>query len=92
MALPVVTLRVSSAWSVVAYVPESSVSGIKTGERVTVSVPAAAIKNVRGSVLEVLPDPVQSSSGLLYQAVVSISGTVPSPPLNGMAANIELDH
>jgi len=91
-SLPVVTLRVSSAWSVVAYVPESSVSGIKPGERVAVSVPAAAIKNVRGSVLEVLPDPVQSSSGLLYQAVVSISGTVPSPPLNGMAANIELDH
>jgi multidrug resistance efflux pump len=89
-SLPVITLRVSSTWSVVAYVPESSVSGIKSGEPVTVSVPAAVIKNVRGTILEVLPDPVQSSSGILYQAVISISGSVPSPPLNGMAADIEL--
>src|SRR3984893_7727340 len=51
-SLPVITLRASSTWSVVAYVPESSVSGIKSGEPVTVSVPAAVIKNVRGSILE----------------------------------------
>jgi multidrug resistance efflux pump len=89
-SLSVITLRVSSTWSVVAYVPESSVSGIKSGEPVTVSVPAAGIKNVRGTILEVLPDPVQSSSGLLYQAVIRISGSAPSPPLNGMAADIEL--
>jgi multidrug resistance efflux pump len=89
-SLPVITLRVSSTWSVVANIPESSVSGIKSGERVTVSVPAAGIKDVRGTILEVLPDPVQSSSGLLYQAMISISGSVPSPPLNGMAADIEL--
>jgi hypothetical protein len=91
-SLPVITLRVSSTWSVVAYVPENSVSDIQSGEPVTVSVPAARIKNVQGKVVEVLPDPVQSSSGLLYQAVISISGGVPSPPLNDMAANIELDH
>jgi multidrug resistance efflux pump len=90
-SLPVIALRVSSTWSVVAYVPENSVSGIQSGEQVTVSVPAAGIKNVRGSVLEVLPDPVQSSSGLLYQAVISISGSVSNQPLNDMAANIELD-
>jgi multidrug efflux pump subunit AcrA (membrane-fusion protein) len=90
-SLPVIALRVSSSWSVVAYVPENSVSAVRSGERVTVSVPAAGIKNVRGSVLEMLPDPVQSSSGLLYQAVISISGSVSNPPLNDMAANIELD-
>ena len=89
-SFPVITLRVSSTWSVVAYVPENSVSGIGSGEQVTVSVPAAGIKNVRGRILEVLPDPVQSSSGLLYQAMISISGSVSSPPLNGMAANVEL--
>jgi multidrug resistance efflux pump len=90
-SLPVITLRVSSTWSVVADVQEGAVSGIKLGEPVTVSVPAAGVKNVRGRVLEVLPDPVQSSSGLLYQAIISISGSVSSPPLNGMAADIELD-
>lgn len=90
-SLPVLTLRVSSFWSVVAYVSESSVSGIKSGEGVTVSVPAAGIKNVPGHIQEVLPDPVESSSGLLYEATVSISGSVPSPPLNDMAANIQLN-
>ena len=89
-SLPVVTLRVSSAWSVVADVPENAVYSIRSGDPVTVSVPAAGIKSMPGHILEVLPDPVQSSSGLLYQAMVSISGTVPSTPLNGMAANIEL--
>ena len=90
-SLPVITLRVSSFWSVVAYVSESSVSGIKSGEGVTVSVPAAGIKNVPGHIQEVLPDPIESSSGLLYEAMVTISGRVPSPPLNDMAANIQLN-
>jgi len=89
-SLPVVTLRVSSAWSVVAYVGESSVSRIKSGELVTVSVPAAGIKDVTGHIQQVLPDPVESSSGPLYEAMVSISGNVSSAPLNEMAANIEL--
>ena len=89
-SLPVIALRVSSTWSVVAYVPESSVSSIKSGEAVTVSVPADRIKNVPGSVQEVLPDPVSSPSGPLYEAMISISGSVSTPPLSGMAANIRL--
>jgi len=89
-SLPVVTLRVSSAWSVVAYIGETSVSSIKSGEPVTVSVPAAGIKDVPGLIQQVLPDPVESSSGPLYEAMVTITSSVASPPLNEMAANIEL--
>lgn len=89
-SLPVITLRVSSTWSVVAYIGEGSVLGVKPGEPVTVSVPAAGIKNVPGRIEEVLPDPVESSSGPLYEALVTISGGVSGTPLNDMAANIEL--
>ncbi len=91
-SLPVIALRVSFSWSVVAFVPEARVSGIKVGQAVTVSVPAARIKDVRGHIQEVLPNPVQSSTGPQYQAIVAITSTVPTPPLNGMAANIELSH
>jgi multidrug resistance efflux pump len=91
-SLPVIVLRVSSTWSVIAFVPENSVSNIKAGQPVTVSVPAARIKNVQGQIQEVMPEPVASSTGPLYQALISISGNVPNPPLDGMAANVELRH
>jgi multidrug resistance efflux pump len=91
-SLPVILLRVSSNWSVAAFVPENSVSTLKAGQPVTVSVPAAGINNVQGQIQEVMPEPVTSSSGPLYQVMISISGRVPNPPLDGMAANVELRH
>lgn len=90
MSLPVISLRVSSTWEVIALIPENLVHSIKAGQAVTVSVPAAQFKNVPGRIQQILPDPVTSSSGPEYQAVISITGTVSSPPLDGMAADIEL--
>jgi multidrug resistance efflux pump len=91
-SLPVIVLRVSSSWSVVALVPENSVSSINAGQPVTVSVPAARIYHVQGQIQEVMPEPVASSTGPLYQVMISITGSVPNPPLDGMAANVELRH
>jgi multidrug resistance efflux pump len=91
-SLPVITLRVSSGWGVVTLIPEDRVSSIKAGQAVTVSVPAAGIKDVRGKVQEVLPSPVETSAGPEYQAVISITGIVASQPLAGMATDVELSH
>ena len=89
-ALPVIALRMSMTWQVVAHIPETSVSGIKPGQQVMISVPAARITNVPGRIEEVLPTPQSTSGGTVYQAVVSISGSAAGLPLNGMAADIRL--
>jgi hypothetical protein len=39
---------------------------------------------------EVLPTPAASATGPVCQATISITGSVPNPPLDGMAASIEL--
>jgi multidrug efflux pump subunit AcrA (membrane-fusion protein) len=90
-ALPVVALRVSATWQVIALIPESSVSAVKTGQPVTIDVPAAHISGVRGQIDEVLPTPASTSGGAVYQAVVTITGHTADLPLNGMAADIRLD-
>jgi multidrug resistance efflux pump len=89
-SLPVIALRVSSSWEVVALIPEGMVHSIKAGQAVTISVPAEELKNVRGQIQEVLPTPAASATGPVYQATISITGNVPNPPLDGMAASIEL--
>ncbi len=89
-SLPVIALRVSSSWEVVALIPESMVHSIKPGQAVTVSVPAEEIKGVHGQIQEVLPTPAASAAGPVYQATISITDSVPDPPLDGMAASIEL--
>ena len=86
-----VALRVSATWQVIALIPENSVSAVKTGQQVTIDVPAAGISGVRGQIDEVLPTPASMSGGTLYQAVVTITGHAAEPPLNGMAADIRLD-
>jgi len=88
--LPVIALRISASWQVVMLVPEDSISRIKPGQDVTVSVPAAHITAVRGRILEVLPNATSDSDGVFYQAVVTITGHATSLPLNGMTAEIQL--
>lgn len=88
--LPVIALRSSTTWRVIALVPEGSVSGIRSGRGVAISVPAAHIADVRGKIAEVLPTPVPTSVGTAYEAVVSVTGHATTPPLNGMAADIQL--
>lgn len=89
-SLPVIALRISSEWQVVALIPEDSVQSIKPGQRVTISVPAARISNVPGQLEEVLPNPLTLSGSTMYQAVIAITGTVAQPPLDGMAADVRL--
>jgi hypothetical protein len=89
-ALPVIALRTSTTWQVVVLIPEGSVSAIRSGEKVTISVPAARIKDVPGQVEEVLSTPIPTSEGVFYQAVVTITGHTTYLPLNGMAADVQL--
>ena len=89
-ALPVIALRTSNLWRVVALVPESEVARVRSGDEVIISVPAAHITGVRGQVNAVLPTPLSTSAGTVYQGVITITGRAPRRPLNGMAADIEL--
>jgi len=88
--LPLIALRTSAAWQVVAQIPESSVARVVSGQVVTISVPAAHITGVPGRIDGVLPTPESTSQGTVYQVVVTITGRVASPPMNGMAADIRL--
>jgi multidrug efflux pump subunit AcrA (membrane-fusion protein) len=90
LSLPVITLRVSATWQVVALVPEDSVSGIRPGQQVTISVPSAHITDVAGQIGEVLPTPASTPEGVFYQAVVAITGHARGLPMDGMAADIRL--
>jgi multidrug resistance efflux pump len=89
-ALPVVELRTSSTWHVVALIPESQVSTVKTGQSVTISVPAAHIQHVKGQLQEILPTPTSTASGLAYQAVVSVTGHATVQPMDGMAVDVRI--
>ena len=89
-SLPVIALRVSAIWQVVALVPEGSVAGIKTGQKVTIIVPTAGITGVPGQVQQVIPNPVSTTQGVFYQAVITVTGRAANVPMNGMAADIKL--
>jgi multidrug efflux pump subunit AcrA (membrane-fusion protein) len=89
--LPVVALRTSNNWNVVILIPESQVTKIEAGQRVTISVPSAGINSTPGEIIEVLPTPQSTNQGVAYQAVVSVLGHQARAPLSGMAANVELD-
>lgn len=89
-SLPVIAVRVSTAWQVVALVPEASVAGIKAGRRVTITVPTAHIAGVTGQVEQVISTPVSTPEGLYYQAVITVTGRAAAAPMNGMAADIKL--
>jgi multidrug efflux pump subunit AcrA (membrane-fusion protein) len=90
-SLPVVALRTSSSWQVAALVSEDDVSNLSPGERVTISVPAAQITGVPGRISEVLSDPVSTSQGDEYQALVTVVGHVARLPLAGMAVDVRLE-
>jgi multidrug resistance efflux pump len=89
-SLPVIALRVSATWQVVALIPEGSISGIKTGQKVTITVPTSGITGVPGQVGQVIPTPVSTPQGVFYQAVITVTGRAATVPLNGMAADIKL--
>jgi hypothetical protein len=89
--LPVITLRVSDSWEVVILVPENSVSAVKAGQAVAISVPLAGITGLRGEMEEVLPTPESTAQGVAYQAVVTVLGHQARAPLSGMSANVDLD-
>jgi multidrug resistance efflux pump len=89
-SLPVVALRVSADWQVVALIPEGSVSSCQAGRKVTISVPTARITNLAGQVQQVIPTPVPTAQGPYYQAVIAITGHSVIAPMNGMAADIRL--
>ncbi len=89
-ALPVVALRISTSWQVVALIPEGSISRISEGGSVTISVPAGHITAVPGQITEILPTPTSTSDGTFYQAVITITGHQAILPLNGMTADIRV--
>jgi len=89
-AVPVFALRTSINWQVIVLIPESAVARVRAGQRVAISVPAEHIKDVPGQVSDVLPTPTPTSAGVVYQAVVNITGHAAIVPLNGMTADVEL--
>lgn len=88
--LPVIALRTSTTWTVVALIPESATSRVIQGRAVTISVPAADITDVPGRIDELLPSPVTTPEGTAYQAVIKVTGHVSHDPLNGMAVDIRV--
>jgi uncharacterized RDD family membrane protein YckC len=88
--LPVIALRTSGTWQVSVLVPESSIGDVRTGELVTVDVPAAGLSGVAGRVSELLTTPVATSQGLGYQAVVTVLDQRQVSPPSGVAANVQL--
>jgi membrane fusion protein, macrolide-specific efflux system len=89
-SLPVIALRTSDAWQVTVLVPESSVATVRTGQVVTIDVPAAGISGVPGRVQELLATPVSTYQGTGYEAVVTVFDRRQGDPPGGMAANVEL--
>lgn len=89
-SLPVIALRTSTSWQVVALIPEDRVPRVTPGQTVTLGVPAVHIVGLRGKIEEVQTSPIQTSAGTVYQAVVTITGHARSLPLNGMAVDIQL--
>jgi hypothetical protein len=45
---------------------------------------------VRGTVTELSPTPVSTSSGASYEAVISVPSHTAVTPLSGMSANVQL--
>jgi macrolide-specific efflux system membrane fusion protein len=88
--LPVIALRTSGTWQVSVLVPESSIGDIKTGQVVSVDVPAAGLTGISGRVQELLTTPVATSQGMGYQAVVTVLDQGQVSPPSGMAANVQL--
>jgi multidrug efflux pump subunit AcrA (membrane-fusion protein) len=89
-ALPMIALRTSSSWQVTVLVPESGIQQVRQSQKVTVAVPAIGLSGVQGTIQQVSPTPVSTSTGTAYQAIVRISGHQRVTPLGGMTANVQL--
>jgi multidrug efflux pump subunit AcrA (membrane-fusion protein) len=89
-SVPVIALRTSGKWQVDMMVPTNSTVAVKPGEAVTVAVPAAGLSGVHGRIDGLLPTPLRTSQGLGYQAIVTVLGQQPVPPVSGMAAEVTL--
>ena len=89
--LPVIQLRTSPSWEVLVLVPESSAASVRTGQPVSVSVPAASLTAIRGIIQELLATPVRTADGDMYEAIVAVTSRWADPPLDGMTANVTLD-
>jgi multidrug efflux pump subunit AcrA (membrane-fusion protein) len=90
LALPVIALRTGGGWQVSLLIPQTDTSAVKVGEDVTISVPAARISGVKGTIRDLSPMPVSSSGGATYEAVVRVLGRTQTTPLSGMTANVQL--
>jgi len=90
VALPVIALRTGGGWQVRLLIPQTSASAVKVGANVTVSIPAAQLSGVRGTITEVSPTPVTSSGGAGYEAVVRVLGRTRITPLSGTTADVQL--
>jgi multidrug efflux pump subunit AcrA (membrane-fusion protein) len=88
--LPMIQLRTSGDWQVLALVPESSAAAVRAGQPVRVSVPAAGLAGQAGVIKEVLAAPVLTADGNMYEAVVTMRGGGADPPLEGMTADVAL--
>jgi multidrug efflux pump subunit AcrA (membrane-fusion protein) len=90
MALPVIALRTGGGWQVRLLIPQTDTSAVKVGGNVTISVPAAQLTGIKGTITELSPRPVASSGSASYEAVVRVLGRTRITPLSGMTANVEL--
>jgi hypothetical protein len=90
MALPVIALRTSGGWQVRLLIPQTSTSAVKVGQAVRISVPAAGLTGIRGTVEELSPVPVGTSGSADYLVTVAVQSRTPVTPLSGMTANIQL--
>jgi hypothetical protein len=90
MALPVLALRTSGRWQVRLLIPQRSARSVRAGQGVTISVPAARLTGVRGTIRKRLPAPVSSPGSASYQAVVRSHGRARITPLSGMTADVQL--
>jgi multidrug efflux pump subunit AcrA (membrane-fusion protein) len=90
MALPVIALRTDGGWQVRLLIPQTDTSAVKVGGNVTISIPAAQLSGVKGTITELSPTPVTSSGGTAYEAVVRVPGRTRITPLSGMTADIQL--
>jgi multidrug efflux pump subunit AcrA (membrane-fusion protein) len=90
MALPVIALRSGGGWQVRLLIPPTGTSAVKVGGKVTISVPAAQLTGIKGTITELSPRPVASSGSASHEAVVQVPGRTRIIPLSGMTANVEL--
>jgi multidrug resistance efflux pump len=89
-ALPMIALRLSTSWEVMVLVPESTISSVHDGQKVTITVPAIGLRGIGGYVQQLSPNPVNTSVGTAYQVAISIQGHQRVTPLSGMTADVQL--